>query len=504
MVSVCQQSVERATRALGAVLLASAVGAGVAAWLSAGDGLVLAPDQWGTIAQRLEAVAWLVLVAFAMAVSMSGLAHLRGRHETIVVDARIWAAAILILWYAAFNLLLPTKFGDENANQNAISGIVNGDWSFTQVLAVIPGYHWAVAQASKAWGPSLLYTRTLTCLLSVAMLWVYYDLAQRDKPAQSDHAVIALALLPIIFPYSAAAYTDVPSVALVLAGLLALSRRHFVWSALMVLLSCYLRQSNLVWMGLFPVIAAWQLWQEMRADPIKDRLSARDFLVHIIIARLYPFFVAAAFFIASFFLVSQSLIWGHVPANRPRPNLGNLFAITFYALLLWAPIWLPRAGADLSWLGRWAVRHVAPALVAVVGALGVGAALFFGYDNFHPWNQSFGFLTNIPLVFMQELAWVRVLGIVAVWWAVLAFGRIWWEQSHRVELLLVLGFFIIFMLPHALVDPRYYMVPFALINLFWVYPAERTRALLFWWAALSVFIGGAMILGHWRYLTISW
>jgi hypothetical protein len=406
--------------------------------------------------------------------------------------------------YAAYNILLQVQFGDENANQNAIAGIFAGDWSLTQKLAVIPGYHWVMAKLSAPFGPSLLYSRTLTFLVSIAGLWVYYDLARRWKPDQAGHAVIALALLPIIFPYSAAAYTDGPSTVLVLAGVWALTLRRYWWAAMLVLLSCYVRQSNLVWMGLLPAIAAWHLWRDMRASPTKKQLSLLPFTLEVLLPRLYPFPLAVLLFGASFLLISDDLIWGYVPANRPRPNIGNLFGFILYALLLWIPVWVPRARADLVGVGNWASRRPIAGLGTSIGLISLGLALFFAYDNFHPWNQPFKFLTNIPLVFMQDYPLARIAGIIAVLWGLVIFSRMWWEQENRMDLALVVLFFCIFLLPHALVDPRYYMVPLALINLFWVYPRDREQALLWWWGALSALIGTAMIIGHFRYITISW
>lgn len=504
MVSMTQSFAHRALFALGLALGASGFGVLIANLLADGGGLVLAAHQWATIAMRGGELASLLAVAFGMLGLASGLAHLRGRHDAILIDPRVFAAMLLILWYAAYNLLLKAKFGDENANQNSITGIFVGDWQPTQVMAVIPGYHWVMAQLSGLFGPSLLWTRTLTFLVSLGALWIYYDLARRWKPDQAGHAVIALALMPIIFPYSAAAYTDGPSTALVLAGLWALTLRRYWWAALLVLAACYVRQSNLVWLGLFPAIAAWHLWQEMRAGPVESRLALWPFLLRVLLPRLYPFPLAVLFFVGSFVVISDSLLWGQVPANRPRPNLGNLFAFVFYAMLFWAPVWLPRARADGAAMGAWVLRRPLAGAAAAAALLLAGLGLFYGYDNFHPWNQPFQFLTNIPLVLMQDSAVLRLLGILVMLWGVLAFGRIWWEQAHRVELALVMAFFGVFLLPHALVDPRYYMVPLALINLFWVYPQARERALLWWWGGWSVFIGLAMIIGHLRYTTISW
>lgn len=464
----------------------------------------LAPIHFGTISELARNSAVVVGAMLLMLGTMFLLSEKREHNGTTILDERAVAVAAVVLWYVAFALFVDVKYGDENANQNAIEGIFNGDWTPTQRLAVIPGYHWLVAQLSAFQGPSLFFSRTLTMVVSLLMLFIFYKTASIWKPAQAAHATLGLALLPIILPYTATAYTDVPSLALTLGAFWALTNKRYNASAVLLLAACYVRQSNLVWMGLFAVIGAWHIWQSLVSDKERPKPKLIVFLLRDAIGKLYGYIVAGLVFLGSLVLLSGDLIYGNVPANSPRPNPGNLFAAAFYALLFWAPIWLPSVREDVRALLDVVRTRFGVALGAFVVLVLIAFGLFFGYDNFHPWNQPYNFITNIPLVLMEDSAALRLAGILILYWTAWVLARCWAYQPHRVEIALVLVFFIIFMLPHALVDPRYYFVAFALIHLFWIYPEQRLGALLVWWAVISSGISSAMIVASLRYTTISW
>jgi hypothetical protein len=94
--------------------------------------------------------------------------------------------------------------------------------------------------------------------------------------------------------------------------------------------------------------------------------------------------------------------------------------------------------------------------------------------------------------------------VLLVFWTVWTAAQIWRTQPYRVELALVGIFSALSLIPQALVEPRYFIVPFALLNVFMVYSPEQERRLLGWWAILCAMICSAIIIGHLRYTFIAW
>jgi hypothetical protein len=455
----------------------------------------------GQIASRLAAFGVFLAVLVAAALLIHRRDDARGH---VFLDERWLAVTVVALWYVAFNLFFPDGYGDEYVHQRAIVGIYDGDWSDTRPLSMIPGYHYLVAVLSELTGPNLLFSRSVTTLMSLGMLLIYDRAAKARRGPEAGRAALALALLPILLPFSTAVYTDAPSMLLIAGALWALTARRYHVSALLIFLACFVRQSNLIWAAFLTVLAGWDLWKEWRARAAVSDSLWKDFLLKICLPRLYSYALFATVFLLLMFALTKGLIWGDVPLNRARLNVAQLYTLSFVLLLLWAPVWLNRFRCDALALKYAATSRPIRAITVFVLLVGLAAVMVATYDNFHPWNQYWYYLRNNPLVLMAQSPPWRVVGVLAVFWTAWTAAQLWRAQPSRVELGLVGGFTVLSLIPQALVEPRYFIVPFALLNVFLVYPTEQERRLLIWWAILCAMICAGVIVAHFRYTFIAW
>jgi hypothetical protein len=364
-----------------------------------------------------------------------------------------------------------------------------------------PGYHFAVALLSELSGPRLIVSRAVTLLTTFGMVLCYFEAAKKWQGAGAGRATLALALLPILFPFAVAVYTDATSMFIVAGALWALVARRYYLSAALMFVSCFVRQSNLVWVAFMAVLAAWEIWLDrQRAQRPKEPWRERG---QGLPACGYWLWRAAVAFLVFMLAATSGLIWGDVPMNRVRPNIAQLYTLSLFVLLLWAPLWIERFAGDVRALHALAASHRGAATAIAGGLLALGVVLVITYQNFHPWNQYWYYLRNNPLMWMERYVALRVVG---VWtcidrWA--AF-QLWRSQPHRVELALVAAFTALYVAPQALVEPRYFVLPFALANLFVVLTAAQARRLLVWWSALCAMICAAIVLGHLRFVFLAW
>jgi hypothetical protein len=177
--------------------------------------------------------------------------------------------------------------------------------------------------------------------------------------------------------------------------------------------------------------------------------------------------------------------------NRFRPNVAQFYILALTAALLWAPAWLahlaefwPRRFA--AWLAR---PWICAALVAATGVLGLV------YYSPHQWNTDLNYLRNWPLVAMNNALAARfLLGIlIVVFIVVLADATV--HSAARRTLGLVWAFALLFLVPHYLVDPRYYVVPLVLVDFFTPHTPAQARRLTAWYLLLALAVG-AFIAGR--------
>ncbi|MEQ1757241.1 MAG: hypothetical protein ABL986_02910 [Vicinamibacterales bacterium] len=341
---------------------------------------------------------------------------------------------------------------DENIHYDQILRFARGDWSLNPTLTTIPGFHALVA--GLAWltgGASELSVRVIVFLLSIATVLVFYALARALQPEHAGIRTLQFALLPVLFPQFFLVYTDVTSLLFVLAMMLAASHRRYRLAGALGLLSCLVRQNNIVW------VAFVMLWSYLRASgwtwrPIGESL-----------VRYWTFIATGVAFLLFVAANNGQVALGDDAASHPLGVLRvtNLFFALFLSCFLFLPLWL---GSRREWLTR--LTRIWPWLTLVIMA----AVFWFGFVNDHPHNNERAdfFLPNAALIYFSQTALRKLLFLVPV--AIASLGVMvaplrgpWW---------LLCPFTMLFLLPEWLVVPRYYLVPWSL----WLVAREPAAA----------------------------
>ena len=293
--------------------------------------------------------------------------------------------------------------------------------------------------------------------------------------------LLLFACLPLLQPFTAMAYTDVPALAFVLAAWALHLAGHRALAALALALATGLRQSSVVWAGFIvagEVFAAFRRGDSGHREPLAARIGwmASLLLTTGVLA-----------------LAAGRLTVGDGHGNPAGFNPAQLHTAGLLVLLLGLPFWIVAAARFPRWYGKhW---RAAPVRTAAWSACLPAAAALLGatFTNAHPWNRdlwwegcSFTLLRNWPLVALEGKPWLRHLSglnlVVLATFLGLALRR----QPHARALALAAAAGLAPAAISSLVEPRYFIPPLA-VALVLAQAAPGTILMLtLWWAALCV------------------
>lgn len=364
---------------------------------------------------------------------------------------------------------------------------------------MFPGYHLLVAAMTAFAGPSLTACRSASTILTTASLLLAARIvshlridgpfsppaspaALRDReflpsdkssPTACVGPILCIASNPFWLPFAALVYTENAALPLLLAALLFTLRRRPIVAAILLAASCFIRQSNAVWSLLFLVLIGIDAWRRRElascsTEPREQWAAA----AHVALRRGWPFLLLIVAVVALSAFRPEAL-QSNIPENQPRLNRAQYYCFALSLILLAVPVGL----LHLRDFGQTLRTHLFKPLLpaAAIAAAGV---LEVAFVNPHPWNGDLNYLRNWPLVYMSLNSLLRFALSLLIVISVVA-AAIWIRrQTRRAELLAVLASSLIYLAPHALVDPRYYIAPTLLFALFADFsPAERRLSL---------------------------
>ncbi len=374
-----------------------------------------------------------------------------------------------ILWVAK-----PYPVADE-AGQHlpVIKRFFGNDWRLPEHLPMPPTYHAAATVVAKTFGATLPVLRGFNAALGVLAILFFALLTRHRLMAAPNDALWHFAWLPILFPFWSLVYTESMAIFFLTGGLLlhVLGRR---WSAAgMMFLACAVRQSNVVW-ALF--LAGWAILERSGDGPWSRRrwwTALGGYGLVVLLA-------------AGLFAWHGRLTVAPVEANRLRFNVAQWYSFALFVILLWAPLWVLRFREDAGALRQWVGGRPGLVVALIVGFGLAVAALTLAFDNPHPWNRDPRFVRNWALIAMDEHFSARLGAACLILVAGASAARLTWCAANRRDMALVWGCSTLYLLPHSLVDPRYYIVPMVLLNLLADHGHRAARALAVWYGLLSV------------------
>jgi alpha-1,2-glucosyltransferase len=326
--------------------------------------------------------------------------------------------------------------------------------------------------------PTPTAARLVTGASALAGLAAFAALWRRWHGARPGAAVLLVALLPILQPYTGMVYTDVTALALVLAAAWAqFGGRPWVAGALLAA-ACLVRQTSVIWGTCFVAIEVLRDWPAVAGWPDRLREAARRAVGRA------PGILAVHVAVAAIVLWAGRLTPGTQHGNALHPNLATVHFGGVLLAALTLPLW-PR-------LAPAAFRLLAARPGRILAAAAAVAALALLYRNPHVWNRElwwpdtpFTLLRNWPLVgadrwWLLRWAW-SLLAVAGALGAVAALAG----QPRRRELVVVAGFSAVLLATNGLVEPRYFITPAVLALLFVRFSRPTFVRLAAWFALLS-------------------
>lgn len=357
---------------------------------------------------------------------------------------RWWSVAVVVVLLAGYTELLDNPaMVDEIQNRGQAYAFAAGDWTVNPHVTVVPGYHVVLAGMCRVTGwTSLAGMRFFTLLFSFGAVAVFSMLARLlsidDPPTRS----LQFVFLPVLFPFLFLLYTDVLSLLLVLSLFFFATRKRFVLAGLFGLLSCGVRQNNVLWVGLALVMAyleayGWQ-WRPPRG-------SLRKF---------WPFLVPGLVFVV-YVVVNGGVAFGDTAAHPSfSMHLTNVWFLLFISFFLFLPLAVAHRKDMVEVARRW-----------WVWAAGAGLLVLFAFTfiNDHPYNLILSeyYLRNRLLIFFTsswvwKTAFFVPAALAVVFFAVVPLRKNWW---------LLYPATVFFLVPSWLVEQRYYLIPLTLFLL---------------------------------------
>lgn len=399
-------------------------------------------------------------------------------HRAPAWTAAVAATAALSLAVGALAVRGLPPLSDEVHHYRQIQTFLHGRWAVVGSLTTFPTYHALLAGLAHALGVSSLDAlRLLSLLASAGAIAVLRGVARSVSPRHADLRALQVLFLPILFPMLFLVYTDVFSLLCVGAAVLACLRRAFLAAGLLATAAVAVRQSNVVWL-----VMVWAMCAlEIGGARVSWRFARR------LLAATWSFGLGALG-LAAFVLWNGGVALGD-PAAHPSfvVRVENVYFMLVVFALLYVPVCLQRAEAAFSLLRR-------PAALAGISLL---LLLFlFAYEIDHPYNQPVydGFVHNRFLHALGATPAARAVFVAAAAMSALTVASV---RLGRPAFLALYPAALASLLPVWLVEPRYYLVPFALFQVFRA-PFDRRIEwiLLAFWAASSAYLLAGIVSGR--------
>lgn len=341
---------------------------------------------------------------------------------------------------------------DERVHHGQVVRFAAGRYTQHRDLTTLPGYHAVLAAAARSGvGLHRRSLRGVQTLLALGCVALFHLLARRLRGDAPGLTTLMLLTLPLLFPFFFLLYTDVLALAFVLGALALAARGRAELAGLVGTLGILVRQTNVVWL-LF--VCAFGLLQAAPAPSpraaLAQLLQPERWLRHgrVALAGLLGF--------AAFVAWNGGVAVGD---QASHPVQGLQLSNVWLMLALGTALLLPVHVADAPRVARQALARPAETLLGLGLALGL---YWLTFTNSHPYNATDEYLHNALLAWATSSAGGRLLFFVPVAWMLLSLRAGAVPGTGGV---LLGGATLVLVGSTWLVEPRYYVVPFALFLL---------------------------------------
>lgn len=385
--------------------------------------------------------------AFDTSAAHASLAWFRQLSRT----ADPWASRLLVaafltlqsLWAFGATVDMP-DYSDEVHHVPQIERFCRADYTLSPEITSLPGYHLAASTYARLRGDCSRHAlRGFNVACGLLVTLTAFAILNTLGSAWALTRTTAFHFLPILFPYHFVVYTDVLSLFFAMFAVWLMLRQRWLVSGIVGSLGIVLRQHNAVVLLLGLLLAA---------EASEPGLPARAWIIDYAKKTWTSVLGLAAF--AVFMVINHGPALGDQSAHPLGVHVGNLY----FALSLLALVSFP-VGVDLIWRQRAALW---PSTIFMTALLCAYLLYMRSFRVDHPYNlhpATMTFVRNIALVWVNQSPLTKMLFFFVVSFG---FATVWVAQFSRPSLWLWLPIAVAVLLPDALIEQRYSILPLGL------------------------------------------
>jgi alpha-1,2-glucosyltransferase len=245
-----------------------------------------------------------------------------------------------------------------------------------------------------------------------------------------------------------------------LAIYLTLRERYYL-AGLVGILSCLVRQDNIVWVGFMFLLLVLDVLRPGNINAVTrvgERLGVGMATIRTVAVNGAVYLAAFTLF-AAFVFVNKGVAVGNVEMHGlSRIHLGNVYFLLFTFFFMFLPMNLAKAPMIVALVRR---HKLAPVYIIGFFLLFLATFTIDHPYNTEPWAQ--WFLSNQILTYFNQDPLRKAMFFLPVLYSVLSLLT---TRLYDREYYLIFPLSVLFLAAHWMVDPRYYVIPFVLFLLF--------------------------------------
>ena len=384
-----------------------------------------------------------------------------GKIPIIVVGAGLAAVAVVLA--GSFVLIMDMKLNvDETFYYPQIKNFLEFDFHLNPSISMLPGYHYAVFALALIFGAkSVASIRFISFCIAILSMAVFYVLARHVREQDSPSKTLQYVFFPLLYPFFFVIYTEALSILLVCLAIYLTLRERFYLAGLVGILSCLVRQDNIMWVGFMFLLLVLDVLRAGNINAVTRTGERRGVGVATIwtVAVNGAVYLATFTLFAAFLFVNKGVAVADVEANQlSRIHLGNVYFLLFTFFFMFLPMNLAKAPKIVALVRR---HKLVPVYIIGLFLLFLATFTIDHPYNTEPWAQ--WFLSNQILTYFKQDPLRKALFFLPILYSVLSLLT---TRLYERKYYLIFPLSVLFLAPHWMVDPRYYLIPFVLFLLF--------------------------------------
>ncbi len=331
----------------------------------------------------------------------------------VVVIAVVLAASFVHISHMVLNV-------DEIDHYPQIRSFLKHDFRLSPDIPELPGYHYVVFLIASLFGAeSVVAIRLISFGISLASMGVFGLLAKQLSSPDATSKTFQYIFFPLLYPFLFLIYTEVASLLMVFLGVYLTLRQKYHVAGVIGIMSCLVRQDNIVWVGFMFLLMVISVVRPMRADASLRSLTGdgRGLRLLRAIVGNGATYLAGFVLFAAFVLINKGVAVGDAEMHPSFVlHLANIYCLLFTFFFMFLPMNI----ANAAKIGNLIRRH----RLAVLYMVGFFLLFMATFKIDHPYNTEpwaiRWFLSNRILTFFLRSRLLKALFFLPILYSVLS------------------------------------------------------------------------------------